>query len=115
MPPHLIHLAEYDITIVEPGTDLLGGPETEDLRTTITKLNEKGNLKLVVDLSEVSYLNSFALGVLTTACVKYNQRGGSIVLCGLNPQVMNVFHATRLTMVFKIYADQDEAIDHLIN
>ncbi|MGD0338796.1 MAG: STAS domain-containing protein [Bacteroidota bacterium] len=115
MPLHLIHMAEYDITIIEPDTDLLGGPETEELRTTISKLNEKGNLKLVVDLSKVSYLNSFALGVLTTACVKYNQRGGSIVLCGLNPNVMNVFHATRLTMVFKIYTDQDEAIDHLIN
>lgn len=115
MPLHLIHLAEYDITIIEPDTDLLGGPETEELRTTISKLNDKGNLKLVIDLSKVSYLNSFALGVLTTGCVKYNQRGGSIVLCGLNPNVMNVFFATRLTMVFKIYADQDEAIDHLIN
>ncbi len=115
MGHHLIHLAEFNITIIELSGDLLGGEETEELRTIINNLNQKGNLKLVIDFSAVGHVNSFALGVLATGCVKYNQRNGTIVLCGLNTNVTNIFYITRLTMVFQIFANQEDAIDYLVH
>ena len=83
---------------------------TDELRDTIKKLSEEGNLKLVIDLGEVSYLNSSALGVLIAAHANYAKRGGKIKLCQLNKNLENLFVITKLSLIFDSYPNQVEAI-----
>ncbi len=93
----------------------VGGEETDELRDTIKKLSEEGNLKLVIDLGEVSYLNSSALGVLIAAHANYAKRGGKIKLCQLNKNLENLFVITKLSLIFDSYSNQVEAIASFSN
>jgi anti-sigma B factor antagonist len=88
----------------------VGGDETDELRDIIKKVSESGNLKLVIDLGEVSYLNSSALGVLIAAHANYTKRGGKVMLCQLNKNLENLFVITKLSLIFDSYPNQVEAI-----
>ncbi|MGH2574161.1 MAG: STAS domain-containing protein, partial [Ignavibacteria bacterium] len=88
----------------------IGGDETDELRDEIKKLSDTGNLKLVIDLGEVSYLNSSALGVLISAHSNYVKRGGKVKLCQLNKNLENLFVITKLSLIFDSYPSQIEAI-----
>jgi anti-sigma B factor antagonist len=103
-------LQEGKTIVLELKGNYVGGEETDELRDTIKKLSEEGNLKLVIDLGEVSYLNSSALGVLIAAHANYAKRGGKIKLCQLNKNLENLFVITKLSLIFDSYPNQVEAI-----
>jgi anti-sigma B factor antagonist len=103
-------LQEGKTIVLELKGNYVGGEETDELRDTIKKLSDEGNLKLVIDLGEVSYLNSSALGVLIAAHANYAKRGGKIKLCQLNKNLENLFVITKLSLIFDSYPNQVEAI-----
>jgi anti-sigma B factor antagonist len=105
-----VSLAEGKIIVLELKGNYVGGDETDQLRNEIKKLSEEGNLKLIIDLGEVSYLNSSALGVLIAAHANYAKRGGKIKLCQLNKNLENLFVITKLSLIFDSYSSQVEAI-----
>jgi len=108
-------LQEGKITVLELSGNFVGGDETDDLRSMIKKTSESGNLKLVMDLGEVSYLNSTALGVLISAHANYSKRGGAVKLCQLNKNIENLFVITKLSLIFDSYPSQIEAIASFSN
>jgi len=103
-------LQEGKTVVLELKGNYVGGEETDELRDTVKKLSDQGNLKLVIDLGEVSYLNSSALGVLIAAHANYAKRGGKIKLCQLNKNLENLFVITKLSLIFDSYPNQVEAI-----
>ena len=103
-------LQDGRIIVLELRGNYVGGDETDELRDTIKKVSEAGNLKLVIDLGEVSYLNSSALGVLIAAHANYTKRGGKVMLCRLNKNLENLFVITKLSLIFDSYPNQVEAI-----
>lgn len=104
-------LTDKDVVILEPKGNFVGGDETDELRDSIKKYSESGNKKLVIDLGNVLYLNSTALGVLISAHSNYSKREGKIKLCQLNKNLENLFVITKLALIFDSYATQQEAID----
>ena len=90
--------------------NFVGGDETDELQNSIKKLSENGNLKLVIDLGEVSYLNSSALGVLISAHANYTKREGKVKLCQLNKNIENLFVITKLSLIFDTYPSEMEAV-----
>ena len=109
------NLQEGNIVVLELKGNYVGGQETDDLRDSIKKLSDEGNLKLVIDLGEVSYLNSSALGVLIAAHANYAKRNGKIKLCQLNKNLENLFVITKLSLIFDSYPNQVEAIASFSN
>jgi anti-sigma B factor antagonist len=103
-------LHDGKIVILELKGNYVGGDETDDLRDEIKKISEEGNTKLIIDLGEVSYLNSSALGVLIAAHANYAKRGGKIKLCQLNKNIENLFVITKLSLIFDSFPSQVEAI-----
>lgn len=103
-------LQDGNIIVLELKGNFVGGDETDELRDAIKKLSEAGNKKLVIDLGEVSYLNSSALGVLISAHANYAKREGEIKLCRLSKNLENIFVITKLSLIFNSYPNQMEAI-----
>jgi len=103
-------LHDGKIVVLEPRGNFVGGDETDELRDTIKKLADDGNKFLVIDLGEVSYLNSTALGVLIAAHANYAKREGKIKLCQLNKNIENLFVITKLSLIFDSYQSQIEAV-----
>lgn len=103
-------LQDGNIIVLKLKGNFVGGDETDELQNSIKKLSENGNLKLVIDLGEVSYLNSSALGVLISAHANYTKREGRVKLCQLNKNIENLFVITKLSLIFDTYPSEMEAV-----
>ena len=103
-------ITEKELVVIAPKGNFVGGEETDELRDTIKGFSEKGNKKLIIDLGDVLYLNSTALGVLISAHANYAKREGKIVLCRLSKNIENLFVITKLALIFESFHTEDEAI-----
>jgi anti-sigma B factor antagonist len=101
------------IGVIEVKGSLVGGDETDELRSAVSDFVEQGNKALVIDLSKVDYLNSTAIGVLVSAHTTYSRNGGRVRLCGINKNINNIFVITKLTMVFDVSDTREEAVKKL--
>ena len=80
--------------------------------TVTAALNEmidKKPERLVVDLSDVSYIDSAGLAALIQAMQKVEGYGGKFMLAGLQETVRSIFEISRLDQVFQIFPDADAA------
>lgn len=101
---------EGRVVILEPKGSLVGGDETDELKKTITSYLDQGNRKLIVDLGDVEYLNSSAIGALVSAHTSYMNRQGKLILCNVNKSITNVFVVTKLSTIFNTSENREEAI-----
>ena len=98
------------VAILVPKGYLTGGDETDELQQTIQNLADGGNKALVVNLGETQHLNSTALGVLIQAHTNYVRRGGQMKLCSVDRRIENIFVITKLSLVFDVYPNEEQAI-----
>ena len=98
------------ILIITPKGYLTGGDETDELERAIKQLGEGGNTHLIINLSETQHLNSTALGVLISAHSSYVRRGGQMKLCAVDKRIENIFVITKLSLVFDVYPNEEQAI-----
>lgn len=102
-------------TILHLKGQFVGGLETDDLRDTLKKISDSNKNKLIIDLNDTTYLNSTALGVLISAHANFVKRDGKIILCNISKSIENIFVITKLTMVFTITENLEQAINELSN
>ncbi len=88
---------------------------TPKVETALLKELEEGNGQLIVDMTEVSYVNSGGLRCLLTAWRKANEHEGRIVLCSLTDRVKDVFEIVGFDKVFEIYETRSLAVQALEN
>jgi anti-sigma B factor antagonist len=65
---------------------------------------------VILDLSEVPYVDSAGLGVLVSAFVSRQKAGRSMVLSGINARVRRLFEITRVQELFLIFSSPEEAV-----
>jgi anti-sigma B factor antagonist len=70
-------------------------------------------INLVLDFTNVKFLSSAVLGLLIRVSKKVYERDGQLRLCNINPKIYEIFKITRLTKVFDIYPDTENAVDGL--
>ncbi len=99
-----------DVAILAPHGWLMGGDETENLEQAIRELLEKGNRCLLINLGDVSMMNSTALGVLTGCRTSYFNRDGRMALCNLDKKLDHIFLITKLALLFDTYPSEKEAL-----
>jgi anti-sigma B factor antagonist len=73
-------------------------------------VDDAGKKKMLLNFGRVEYLSSAALGKLITLNKKVQTAGGRLALCCIDPQIKEVFDITGLRRVFKIYEDEQEAL-----
>ena len=99
-----------NVVVIYPKGRLIGGSETDELQTAIHQQAESGNVKLILNLKDVSYLNSTAIGVIMAGFTNYQKRGGKMKLCNLSDSIENIFVITKLTLVFEVFNNELEAV-----
>lgn len=73
---------------------------------------EKGHHRLVLDLSDVDFVDSSGLGALV-ACLKQIGPLGTIAIVGTKGVVSKLFTLTKMDRVFPLYDTVDAAIEHM--
>ncbi len=84
----------------------IGGDETDALRSKLTQLS---NNNLIIDLSNVTYMNSTALGILISAHSVFITKSNQILLVNASDSVRDILNLTQLTLVFKVLSTYEEA------
>ena len=81
-------------------------------RAALLQLVEQGHRRLVVDMSEVSFIDSSGLGALVSAlkALKTQERNGDIRLASVQQPVVALLEIIRLQRVFSSYPSVDQAV-----
>jgi len=110
--PQILIQKIWDVTVVDfHEVRLLEALQIDAVARELYQLvDDKDRKKLILDLSEVQFLASAAIGMLMTLHQKLTAINGTFVICGLRRELMRVFDIMKLTKVFKFAANEDEAL-----
>jgi anti-sigma B factor antagonist len=82
-----------------------------DLRSVLLEMLEHHKpARLILNLSQVPYMDSSAIAVLVESLQKLRKTGGKILLTNLQPRVKSLLEIARLDSIFVLVASDDEAL-----
>ncbi len=98
------------IAVVDCAGRIVFGEETAELRDRVRTLIAKGS-RVILNLADVTYIDSGGLGTLVALYTTAQNAGGSIKLARLTPRVGDLLQVTKLLTVFEVYNSEEEAVD----
>ena len=99
-----------DLTILDLKGRLVAGDGDDVLRETVDRLVKRGRRRVLLNLGEVSYIDSCGLGVLVSKYVSLRNRSGQLKLYNLRPRSFRVLDVTRLLTVFETFDSEADGI-----
>jgi len=98
------------VTIVDLSGRITLGEGSVVLRDTIKDLLSKGQKKILLNLGDVSYIDSSGIGELVSAFTSVRNQGGELKLLHLTKKVHDLLQITKLYTVFDVKDDEAGAI-----
>ena len=98
------------ITILDPKGKITIGSGDIALRDSVMEALESGARNILVNLQNVSTIDSSGIGELVAAFTTVTNRGGKLKLVGLPPKVSDILQITQLVTVFEVLDTEDEAL-----
>ena len=98
------------ITVVDLSGRITLGEGSVVLRDTVRDLLAKGDKKMLLNLGEVTYIDSSGIGELVSAFTTVRNQGGELKLLNLTKKVHDLLQITKLYTVFDIKDDEAAAI-----
>ncbi len=98
------------VTVIRLAGRVSLGEESGQLRNKIKQVLEEGKTRIVLDLSEVGYIDSSGLGTLVSGYTSAQNRGASIKLANLTKKVDEQLNITKLVTVFEVFGSTEDAI-----
>ena len=96
-------------TIVKPEFDKIDSTVSPDLKTEFITLNAEGAKNILLDLSEVKYVDSSGLSSILVANRLCGQKNGALVLAAVQPHVEKLITISQLNDVLNILPTVEEA------
>src|ERR1043166_6079297 len=97
-------------TVIEPKGKITIGEGDIFLRDETPKLLGEEKKKLVLDLGEVSYMDSAGVGELVSVYTSVKNRGGELKLANLTKKIKDLLTITQLMTIFDTYENVGDAI-----
>jgi len=98
-----------DIRIIDVNGDL-DSYASADLRKELDVLQRQKNYKIVVNLSNVGYVNSTAVGALVGTAKQIRRRSGDLKIYGLADNLKRTFDLVGASKVLELYDSESDAI-----
>jgi len=99
-----------DVTVLDLKGRIRSSGRTRGLHKSIRYLVEEGKTRILLNLSQVTHINSSGLDELVASRITVNNKGGEIKLLHLIEQMREVITTANLSAVFDIYNDEYDAI-----
>lgn len=99
-----------DVTVLELDGRVVLGEESSTLRETVKGLLAAGRKKIVLNMSNVTQIDSSGLGTLVGAHSSARSAGASLRLCNLGSRFNELLQVTRLYTVFDISETETDAV-----
>ena len=81
------------------------------LREAVSDILETGTRNILIDMANVTFIDSFGIGQLIGCYVTVTDQGGLLKLCDLSPRMSSILQITKLNTVFEVYPSEAEAMD----
>ena len=98
------------VTILEVEGKVTIGKGDVVLREAVLQAIGEGPAKLLINLGEVTTIDSSGVGELVSAYTTVTNRGGKLKLVNMPPKVSDILQITQLITVFEVFESEDEAI-----
>ena len=99
------------IEIVDLKGSLTFGADDLSFRSELDRLARAGKNRVILNLSDVSEIDTTGLGTLAFALAKMLKVGGALALVNLKPSHMEILVAAKLGRVFEVFANDQDAIN----
>src|SRR5208337_4171620 len=98
------------VVVIDVSGRITLGEGCVQLRQLIRDELAKGNKQMLVNLAEVTYIDSSGIGELVSAFTAVSNQGGQLKLLNLTKKVHDLLQITKLYTVFDIHDDEAKAI-----
>ena len=108
-----LNIVEKDVngvTVLELAGRITLGEGSAELRTKLKDSLSQGKTRLVLDLAEVTYIDSAGLGTLVAGFTSAQNQGASLKLANLTKRFHETLNITKLVTVFDVFDTADQAI-----
>ena len=99
------------ILVIQGTGRIVFGEESSLLRDEVKKAVGDGNKKIVLNLGDVSYIDSGGLGTLVALHTTAHNAGGMIKLANLTKRVGDLLQVTKLLTVFEVHESEYAALE----
>jgi anti-anti-sigma factor len=108
MPPQMRQ--DGDTAVIELAGRITLGDVVDEFRALWTQAMEAGTKHILVNLSQVSFMDSSGIGMIIRCHSAVTQRGAKLRLVGANATVRQSFKVTRLDNVFEFHDSEQSAM-----
>jgi len=98
------------VTIVDLAGRITLGEGSVTLRDAVRELLNRGQKKILLNLADVSYIDSSGIGELVSGFTTVTNQGGQLKLLNLTKKVHDLLQITKLYTVFEVHTDEPSAI-----
>jgi anti-sigma B factor antagonist len=98
------------VAVIDVSGRITLGEGSSALRDSIRELVSKGQKKILLNLAEVSYIDSSGIGELVSGFTTVTNSGGQLKLLNLTKRVRDLLQITKLYTVFDVHDDEASAI-----
>ena len=99
-----------DVTVVDAVGRITLGEGASTFRDTIRDLASSGHKKILLNLGEVSYIDSSGIGEMVSGFTTVTNQGGLVKLLNLTKRVKDLLQITKLYTVFEVFDDEAAAV-----
>ena len=99
-----------EVAVVDVEGRIVLGEGSITLRDTVRDLLGKGQKKILLNLGDVSYIDSSGIGELVSGFTTVTNAGGQLHLLNLTKRVKDLLQITKLLTIFAVHEDEAEAI-----
>ena len=99
-----------DVSVVDVAGRITLGEGSSALRETLRDMVSKNQKKILLNLGDVSYIDSSGIGELVSGFTTVTNSGGQLKLLNLNKRVKDLLQITKLYTVFDVHEDEAGAI-----
>ena len=99
-----------DVSVVDVAGRITLGEGSSALRDLLREMVGKGQKQILLNLGDVSYIDSSGIGELVSGFTTVTNSGGNLKLLNLNKRVKDLLQITKLYTVFDVHEDEAGAI-----
>ena len=99
-----------DVSVVDVAGRITLGEGSTALRDALRDMVAKNHKKILLNLGDVSYIDSSGIGELVSGFTSVTNSGGQLKLLGLTKRVKDLLQITKLYTVFDVHEEESSAI-----
>lgn len=99
-----------DVSVMDAVGRITLGEGSSSFRETLRELIAKGHKKILLNLADVSYIDSSGIGELVSGFTTVTNQGGQLKLLNLSKRVQDLLQITKLYTVFEVFEDEAAAV-----